>query len=148
MEYRPRIYYTDAQKALMWDRWQKGESLNAIARLFGRHHPSIRGVLAQSGAQGGRELGIAEQVAGRAGAAGGIEEVAARGRGETIGAVPAQQQVQARRDPEAIARQPDGGREQPRPGQAAVAAVDGELTGRSRPTRPPGIGRAAPRPVD
>jgi len=49
MEYRPRIYYTDAQKALMWDRWQKGESLNAIARLFGRHHPSIRGVLAQSG---------------------------------------------------------------------------------------------------
>ena len=49
MEHRPRIYYTDAQKALMWDRWQKGESLNAIARLFGRHHPSIRGVLAQSG---------------------------------------------------------------------------------------------------
>jgi IS30 family transposase len=49
MEHRPRIYYTDAQKALMWDRWQKGESLHAIARLFGRHHPSIRGVLAQSG---------------------------------------------------------------------------------------------------
>ncbi len=49
MEQRPRIYYTEAQKALMWDRWQKGESLNAIARLFGRHHPSIRGVLARSG---------------------------------------------------------------------------------------------------
>jgi IS30 family transposase len=49
MEQRPRIYYTEAQKALMWDRWQKGESLHAIARLFGRHHPSIRGVLAQSG---------------------------------------------------------------------------------------------------
>ena len=49
MEHRPRIYYTEAQKAVMWDRWQKGESLHAIARLFGRHHPSIRGVLAQSG---------------------------------------------------------------------------------------------------
>jgi IS30 family transposase len=49
MEHRPRIYYTEAQKALTWDRWQKGESLHAIARLFGRHHPSIRGIVAQSG---------------------------------------------------------------------------------------------------
>jgi len=24
MKYRTRIIYTDAQKALMWDRWQKG----------------------------------------------------------------------------------------------------------------------------
>ena len=36
-KYRPRIYYTEADKALMWDRWQKGESQNAIARLFDRH---------------------------------------------------------------------------------------------------------------
>jgi len=49
MERRSRIYYTDAQKALIWDRWQKGESLHAIARLFGRHHTSIRGVLARNG---------------------------------------------------------------------------------------------------
>jgi len=49
MERGPRVYYTEAQKALMWDRWQKGESLHAIARLFGRRHSSIRGVLAQSG---------------------------------------------------------------------------------------------------
>jgi len=49
MESRRRIYYTEAQKALMWDRWQKGESLHAIARLFGRHHTSIRGVLARNG---------------------------------------------------------------------------------------------------
>jgi len=27
MNYRPRIYYTETDKALMWDRWQKGESL-------------------------------------------------------------------------------------------------------------------------
>jgi hypothetical protein len=28
MKYRSRIYYSDTQKALMWDRWQKGESLH------------------------------------------------------------------------------------------------------------------------
>jgi hypothetical protein len=26
-KYRPRIYYTEEQKVLMWDRWQKGEYL-------------------------------------------------------------------------------------------------------------------------
>jgi hypothetical protein len=31
-----RIYYSDTQKALMWDRWQKGDSTHAIARLFDR----------------------------------------------------------------------------------------------------------------
>jgi IS30 family transposase len=33
----------------MWDRWQKGESLNSIARHFGRSHSSIQGVLARTG---------------------------------------------------------------------------------------------------
>ena len=27
MKQRPRIYYTEAQKALMWDRWEKGETM-------------------------------------------------------------------------------------------------------------------------
>ena len=27
MKHRKRIYYTEEQKALMWDRWQEGESL-------------------------------------------------------------------------------------------------------------------------
>jgi len=49
MQYRPRIYYTEADKALMWDRWQKGDSLHAIARLFGRSHSSVAGVLARTG---------------------------------------------------------------------------------------------------
>lgn len=34
MVYRKRIYYTGAQKAEMWDRWQRGETLHSIARLF------------------------------------------------------------------------------------------------------------------
>jgi IS30 family transposase len=49
MVYRTRIYYTDAQKAEMWDRWQRGETLHSIARLFDRHHTSVRGILAATG---------------------------------------------------------------------------------------------------
>ena len=38
MKRKPRIYYSDAQKALMWDRWKEGESMHAIARLSDRGH--------------------------------------------------------------------------------------------------------------
>ncbi len=49
MKQRPRIYYTETQRALMWDRWQKGESLQKIALLFDRNHSSIQGILARTG---------------------------------------------------------------------------------------------------
>jgi len=49
MKQRPRIYYTETDKALMWDRWQKGESLNSIARHFDRHHSAIQGILSRTG---------------------------------------------------------------------------------------------------
>lgn len=49
MKRRQRIYYTDSQKSLMWDRWRQGESLHQIAALFDRHHTSVRGILAESG---------------------------------------------------------------------------------------------------
>ena len=49
MKYRQRIYYTDAQKELMWDRWQKGESMHSIAGLFDRGHSSVQGVLTMMG---------------------------------------------------------------------------------------------------
>ena len=49
MKQRQRIYYTEAQKALMWDRWQKGESMASIARLFDRGHSSIQGIFAETG---------------------------------------------------------------------------------------------------
>jgi hypothetical protein len=29
MKQRPKIYYTESDRALMCDRWQKGESLNS-----------------------------------------------------------------------------------------------------------------------
>jgi IS30 family transposase len=49
MKQRPRIYYTETDKSLMWDRWQLGESLNSIARLFDRHHSAIQGIFSRTG---------------------------------------------------------------------------------------------------
>jgi IS30 family transposase len=49
MKQRRRIYYNEEQRALMWDRWQKGDSLHAIARLFDRGHSSVQGILSQTG---------------------------------------------------------------------------------------------------
>jgi IS30 family transposase len=46
---RPRIHYTESQKALMWERWQRGESLQQIAQLFDRNHSSIQPLLAATG---------------------------------------------------------------------------------------------------
>ena len=49
MKQRTRIYYTESQKALMWERWQKGDSLQQIAQLFDRNHSSVQGILAENG---------------------------------------------------------------------------------------------------
>ena len=49
MKQRRRIYYSTEQKNLMWDRWQAGDSLYEIARLFDRGHSSIQGILAETG---------------------------------------------------------------------------------------------------
>jgi IS30 family transposase len=49
MKQRPRIYYTESQKAIMWERWRKGESLQRIAELFDRNHSSIQRILAETG---------------------------------------------------------------------------------------------------
>jgi IS30 family transposase len=44
-----RIHYTETDKAVMWDRWQKGESLEKIAQLFDRGHGSVARILVQTG---------------------------------------------------------------------------------------------------
>jgi IS30 family transposase len=49
MKQRSRIYYTESQKAQMWERWQKGESLQQIAQLFDRNHSSVQRILAERG---------------------------------------------------------------------------------------------------
>ena len=49
MTYRTRIKYTAKQKIDIWDRWQRGESLNSIGRLFDRPSSSIFNMLAPTG---------------------------------------------------------------------------------------------------
>lgn len=49
MPQRPRIYYSESQKALMWERWRKGDSLQKIAQLFDRNHSSIQRILSVTG---------------------------------------------------------------------------------------------------
>ena len=49
MKYRTRTYYTDGQKALMWERWKAGWTLHQIAHLFNRAHTSVQGILSRTG---------------------------------------------------------------------------------------------------
>ena len=49
MKRRPRIYYSDSQKALMWERWKQGWTLQEIAKRFDRGHTSVQKILAESG---------------------------------------------------------------------------------------------------
>jgi len=49
MKNKPRIHYTESQKAMMWERWQQGDSLQHIAQMFGRSHSSLQGIFAVSG---------------------------------------------------------------------------------------------------
>jgi IS30 family transposase len=49
MSHRTRIHYTAEQKAERWDRWQRGESLKAIGRVFDRPSSSIFGQLSPTG---------------------------------------------------------------------------------------------------
>ena len=49
MKQRQRIYYSAAQRAEIWDRWQRGESMSSIGRLFDWQSSSIFSVLSPSG---------------------------------------------------------------------------------------------------
>ena len=47
---RKRRHYTAAEKAEMWKRWRKGESMNEIGRLFGiQGHSSIQKIFSETG---------------------------------------------------------------------------------------------------
>lgn len=49
MKQRRRIYYSAAQRAEIWDRWQCGESMSSIGRRFDRESSSIFSVLSPTG---------------------------------------------------------------------------------------------------
>ncbi len=49
MSYRSRIYFTSEQKSEIWDRWQRGESMSSIGRVFDRGSSSIYPLLSRTG---------------------------------------------------------------------------------------------------
>jgi len=49
MSYRRRIFFTDKQKSEIWDRWQCGESMSSIGRLFERASSSIYPLFERTG---------------------------------------------------------------------------------------------------
>ncbi len=49
MGYRGRIYFTEKQKAEIWDRWQGGELMSSIGRMFDRNSSSIYPLLSRTG---------------------------------------------------------------------------------------------------
>ena len=46
---RQRIYYSTEQRAEIWDRWKRGESMHEIGRAFDRGHSSIQKILMATG---------------------------------------------------------------------------------------------------
>ena len=49
MKYRRRIYYSASQRAEIWDRWQRGESMSSIGRAFDRESSSVFSVISPTG---------------------------------------------------------------------------------------------------
>ena len=49
MKYRRRIYYSSVQRAEIWDRWQRGESMSSIGRRFDRQSSSVFSVISPTG---------------------------------------------------------------------------------------------------
>jgi transposase-like protein len=49
MKYRRRIYYSAAQRAEIWDRLQRGESMSSIGRRFDRQSSSVFSVISPTG---------------------------------------------------------------------------------------------------
>ena len=63
MKRRPRIVYTDSQKALMWDRWQKGESMREIASQLGRSPSTVSREIQRNGGYASYRASSAEDAA-------------------------------------------------------------------------------------
>lgn len=49
MNQRKRIFYSTEQRAEIWDRWRRGESMSSIGRRFDRESSSMFSVLSPSG---------------------------------------------------------------------------------------------------
>ena len=119
MKQRPRIYYSETQKNLMWERWQQGDSLHDIARLFDRGHSSVQRILAETG-------GIRPATRRRSRLALSLAEREEISRGVTAGHSLRSIAVSLGRAPSTISREigRNGGRQDYRASKAEQAAWD------------------------
>ena len=119
MKRRPRIYYSDSQKALMWERWKQGWTLNEIGRLFDRMHTSVQRILAETG-------GIKPPVRCRAASALTLAEREEISRAVVAGESIRSMAARLGRAPSTISREirRNGGREDYRASQADAATWD------------------------
>jgi IS30 family transposase len=119
MKRRPRIYYSDSQKALMWERWKQGWTLNEIGRLFDRMHTSVQRILAETG-------GIRPSVRCRAASALTLAEREEISRAVVAGESIRSMAARLGRAPSTISREirRNGGREDYRASQADAATWD------------------------
>ena len=46
---RSRTFFTNTQKSEIWERWERGESMSSIGRLFERNSSSIYPLLSRTG---------------------------------------------------------------------------------------------------
>jgi IS30 family transposase len=117
MKQRKRRYFTAPEMAVIWDRWEKGESLNAIARDLGRGHSAVQGALARTG-------GIRPPEISRSALALSLAEREEISRGIAVGLSIRTIATQLGRAPSTISREirRNGGRRQYRANQAEEAA--------------------------
>lgn len=122
MRYRTRTYYTDAQKALMWERWKQGWTLHQIAHLFNRAHTSVQWILSRTG-------GIRPPTRTRCATALTLAEREAISRAMAAGHSVRSIAAQIRRAPSTISRElrKNGGRKSYRASEADRAAWDRAL---------------------
>lgn len=122
MRQRQRIHYSAEQRAEIWDRWRRGESMSSIGRRFERESSSVFSVLSPTGGirpperrRAGRVLSLAER-----------EEVS---RGLVAGRSLRAIAVQLGRAPSTISREVgrNGGRERYRATRSDQAAWDRAL---------------------
>jgi IS30 family transposase len=122
MNRRTRTYYTDSQKALMWERWKAGWTLHQIGHLFDRPHTSIHNILSRTGG-----IRPPERRRSRAALSLGEREEISRAlvAGESIRAIAAR----LRRAPSTVSRElkRNGGKESYRATRADSAAWDRAL---------------------
>lgn len=119
MKQRPRRYISDSEMALIWDRWRKGETLNAIARDLDRGHSAVQGALARTG-------GIRPPARTRSHLALSLGEREEISRGIVVGHSVRAIAAQLSRAPSTVSReiQRNGGRRRYRANQAEQAAWD------------------------